>query len=297
MKHAIIIPFLLQFILVSFISPCLAQTRAYKIGPRDILSLEIYAGGNKEIEVRLTVSAHGIINAPFIGSVKAEGLTIPQLEERISKPLSDDYFVDPGVIINILEYHSLQYYISGSVRNPGLYEMTSETSLMELIAKAGGTLSERGNVAYIYRASSIANLPGEQDMEKLLSHKKPFKKINLKKLLDMGNLDDNLILKSGDLVFIPPKKKLDLAESMIYVGGEVKKPDFYEYQPGLTALNACTMAGGFDKFAAPNRTRIIRKEGGKHLIIKINLKKVMKGEIPDLQLKPGDRIHVPETWL
>ena len=59
------------------------------------------------------------------------------------------------------------------------------------------------------------------------------------------------------------------------------------------------MAGGFAKYAAPNRTRIIRKsENGKEEeIIKIDLEKVKVGKISDVPLQPGDRIHVPETWL
>jgi polysaccharide export outer membrane protein len=62
-------------------------------------------------------------------------------------------------------------------------------------------------------------------------------------------------------------------------------------------MNACIMAGGFGEFAAPNRTRIIRQNGDKVEVIKINLKEVKDGKIRDVQLKPGDRIHVPESWL
>ena len=65
----------------------------------------------------------------------------------------------------------------------------------------------------------------------------------------------------------------------------------------MTALKACILAGGFSTFAAPNRTRIIRKKGDKVEVIKIDLDEVRDGEIPDVELKPGDRIHVPETWL
>jgi polysaccharide export outer membrane protein len=65
----------------------------------------------------------------------------------------------------------------------------------------------------------------------------------------------------------------------------------------MTAMNACIMAGGFDTFAAPNRTRIIRKKEDGVEIIKINLDDVTKGKTQDIELKPGDRIHVPETWL
>ena len=295
LKTAFIIPFLFQVFL--YLSPDLsvAQTKAYLIGPRDVLTLTIYAGGEEQQEVDLTVSARGMINAPFIGSVKAEGLTIPQLEDLITEPLTRDYFVNPEVNISIKEYHSLQYFISGAVKEPGLYEMTSIASLMELIAKAGGVLPERGNVAYILRESTEQIAEG-QEIENLLSHRDPIK-VDLKGLLDKGHMSLNLILQSGDVVYIPLEKALDLAESKIYVEGEVKKPGIYDYQPGLTALNACIMAGGFGKFAAPNRTRIIRKQGDKQETIKINLNEVKEGKIPDIELKPGDRIHVPETWL
>ena len=97
--------------------------------------------------------------------------------------------------------------------------------------------------------------------------------------------------------YIPPEKTLNLADSKIYVGGEVKKPGLFDFQPGLTALSACIMAGGFTKFAAPNRTRVIRHQGDKKVVIKINLNNVKKGKIADVKLQPGDRIQVPETWL
>ena len=79
--------------------------------------------------------------------------------------------------------------------------------------------------------------------------------------------------------------------------GEVEEPGAYEYRPGMTAMNACIMAGGFSTFAAPNRTKIIRKKGDKTEVIKIDLNDVRDGDIPDIELQPGDRIHVPETWL
>ena len=272
-----------------------AQGKAYCIGPRDVLSLTICAGAEKQHQVDLTVSSQGMINVPFIGPVKAEGLTIPQLEPLIREPLAEDYFVDPEVDIFVKGYHNLQYYLSGAVNSPGLYEMTSETTLMELIAKAGGVLPERGNTAYILRASSNQTAEGNEN-KGLLNPQEPIK-VDLKGLLDKGDMSHNLVLQSGDVVYIPLQRAFNLAESKIYVEGEVKSPGVYDYQEGLTALNACIMAGGFAKFAAPNRTTIIRKKGDKQLIIKINLNDVKKGKIPDTELEPGDRIHIPETWL
>ena len=296
-KYRLCIILLLSLCLLPgmFLPQAHAQTRAYKVGARDVLTLVVYAGGEQQHETDLTVSTLGLVNIPFIGPIKAEGLTIPQLEALITEPLAQNYFVNPEVRIQVKEYHSLQYYIAGAVKEPGLYEMSSESTLMSLIAKAGGVLPERGIVAYIQREAAEQLAEGA-DIQKLLSRKEPIK-VDLKSLLDHGDMSHNLMLHPGDVVYIPLQKVLDLRRSKIYVQGEVKKPGLYEFQPGLTALNACLMAGGFAKFAAPNRTRIIRKKNGEQVIIKINLDAVKKGEIADIQLQPGDLIHIPETWL
>jgi polysaccharide export outer membrane protein len=77
----------------------------------------------------------------------------------------------------------------------------------------------------------------------------------------------------------------------------VQNPGVYTYQPGLTSLNAILMAGGFARYAAPGRTRVIRKIGGEQQVIRIDLDRVRQGEIQDLQLKPGDLVNVPESWF
>ncbi len=272
-----------------------AQEADYHIGPRDVLTLTIYAGGEKQQQVDLTVSPGGTINVPLLGNVKAAGLTPGNLEKNIYDPLARDYFVDPQVTLNIKEYHSLRYYISGAVRNPGLYEMTTRTTLMELIAKAGGVTGERGNVAYVLRG---ADAKGERNLkaDDLAGASEPLK-VDLQNLLDKGDMSRNLLLQTGDVVYIPLERSLDLAQSKIYVEGEVNKPGVYAFQPGLKALNACIMAGGFTKYAAANRARIVRKQGDSQKIININLEDVKKGIIPDVKLEPGDLIHIPETWL
>ena len=276
-------------------SPAQAQMDAYRIGPRDVIALTVYAGGELQNQLNLTVSEKGTINVPFIGSVSAAGRTIFELESLITKPLTRDYFVNPEVNVSVKEYHSLQYFISGAVESPGLYEMTSRATLLELLAKAGGVLPERGNVAYIQRKSANHNGKGQESKGRS-SGTDPIK-VDLKKLLDQGDMTQNRALESGDVVYIPPEKTLNLANSKIYVGGEVQRPGLFSFQPGITALSACIMAGGFTKFAAPNRTRVIRHQGDKKVIIKINLNNVKNGKIADVNLLPGDRIQVPETWL
>jgi len=271
------------------------QTTGYHIGPGDVLSLRIFAGGEEQHAAQLTVSSQGTINAPFIGSIKAAGLTVSQLESKITEPLAADYLVDPEVTVTVNEYHSLQYYISGAVGEPGLYEMKSKPTLLELIAKAGGLTANRGNVAYILRPLEKTE-PAKTKSDSSDSAKTPLK-IDLKKLLDQGDMNQNIVLQTGDVVYVPLSTALNLAESKIYVEGEIQGPGAYDYQEGMTALSACIMAGGFTKFAAPNRARIIRQDGDKQKVIKIDLDDVKMGKIQDVKIIPGDRIHIPETWL
>ena len=230
-----------------------------------------------------------------MGDVEASGLTASQFAARIREPLAQDYFVNPQVTAVITEYHSLRYYVSGSVRQPGLYEMTAATTLLELIAKAGGVLPERGHLAYIFRAATNKDAAAA-DKEDITIGKDPLI-VDLQLLLDRGDMSNNQRLNSGDVVHIPMANELNLGESKIYVEGKVTKPGVYPFQLGITALNAGSLVGGFDRFAAPNRTRIIRQTAGKPEVININLDEVKKGVVKDVELRPGDLIQVPESWL
>ncbi len=257
----------------------------YKLGPRDVIATSIYAGGEQQVAVDLTVTDQGMINYPFLGPVKAGGLAVNELEEVLAKALEQDYFVDPQVHIQVKEYHSLHFSISGAVKKPGNYKMETATTVMDLIAKAEGVTLEKGNIAYILRDRGSAENTGE-----------PLR-VNLQKLLDEGDVSHNVLLEPGDSVYIPLAKGLDQGETKVYVSGNVVKPDLYEYQPGLSALSVCIMAGGFARYAAPNRTTVIRTVDGEQQVIKIDLQRVVEGKAEDLPLKPGDRIHVPQSWL
>ena len=268
----------------------------YRLGSEDVLVISIMAGGEKQVETEMVVGGNGHVNVPFIGRVKAVGLTLDALEQQITRPLAADYFVAPQVHLQIKEYHSLQFFISGAVKNPGMFELDYTPTVMDLIASAGGVLPERGNIAYILRGTPGKSKEVALDMGEIPPGMEPIQ-VNLKSMLDQGNMAENHILRSGDTVYIPLNTQMNQSSVKIYVQGEVKKPGVFDFQPGLTALAACIMAGGFDKFAAPNRARVIRRTQGGQETINLNLEKVQTGDAEDLLLIPGDRIHIPESWL
>ena len=271
------------------------KSSAYRLGPEDVVMISILAGGEEQVATDMVVGANGNINIPFIGKIKAAGLTMEELEKAIIIPLERDFFVSPQVHLQIKEYHSLRFFISGAVKNPGKYALDFIPTVMDLIANAGGVLTERGNLAYILRGVADQEI-NDSDIKESISKTEPIK-IDLIKLLDEGDMSENIKLKSGDTVYIPLGTKLNQTTTKIYVQGEVKNPGVFDYQPGLTALSACIMAGGFAKFAAPNRAKVIRQTKDGPETIKLDLEKVVSGDLPDLPLKPGDRIHIPESWL
>ena len=268
---------------------------AYRLGIGDVINVVILTGGQKEVEVKLVVSDQGTVNVPLMGTVTANGLTIPELVKKLYLPLERDYFVNPQIHITVEEYHSLNYFIAGAVKMPGMYELNFTPSLMDLIVKAGGAEEGRGNIAYILKDTDLPS-KSTQAIESEISKKDPIR-IDLIKLLDQGDMTEDIILSSGDTVYIPLGKVLNQTRSKVYVQGPVKEPGMFDFQPGMTALSACILAGGFSKYAAPGRARIVRNKGEIRETIKIDIDKVIDGTIPDIPLQPGDRINVPESWF
>ena len=59
-------------------------------------------------------------------------------------------------------------------------------------------------------------------------------------------------------------------------------------------MSATVLAGGFTDFASVSRARIVRTtKNGRTEVVKVDLGKILKGEMPDLALRDGDRVDVP----
>lgn len=83
----------------------------------------------------------------------------------------------------------------------------------------------------------------------------------------------------------------------IHVLGQVQKSGRFDYTPGLTLVQAIAMAGGFTNRAAPADTRLIRSLKGTQRVYRVNLSSLGSKRIPDILLRPGDVIVIPQSWL
>lgn len=101
-----------------------------------------------------------------------------------------------------------------------------------------------------------------------------------------GDLEQNIQLQPFDSLVVPNAE-------MIYVQGEVRAPSAMKYTSVLTVARAIAQAGGTTQMGAPGRIDLNRLDGAKRVHMKVDLEKILKGETPDLALRPGDVIYVP----
>jgi protein involved in polysaccharide export with SLBB domain len=120
----------------------------YRLGPGDHVRITIF--GQKDLTGVYAVDGSGMLAFPLIGSVKAGGLTITQLQSEIGGKLSPDYIKNPSVAVEVLTPRP--FYIVGEVQKPGSYPYVSGMSVINAVALAGGfTYRARENDFYLDR--------------------------------------------------------------------------------------------------------------------------------------------------
>jgi polysaccharide export outer membrane protein len=250
-------------------------TTDYLIGPQDVLTVTCY--DQVELSGKFTVEADGTFTYPYIGRVKAGGITLRALEQQLRKQLVDDgYFKNPQITVAVETYRSQKVFVVGEVRQAGPYVLSGDMSLVEVLARAGSTLPSASGEAIIVHASGASGptLPTDRDAKEVL-------RLDLRELQN-GGFSQNVMLRDGDTIFVPR------AES-IYVYGQVKNPGAYALQhKDSTVLQALSLAGGITDRGRTSGLRILRTVNGKEQSISVKLTDAVK---------PGDVIMVPERFF
>jgi polysaccharide export outer membrane protein len=113
-------------------------TRPYFIGPFDKLMIDVY--GVPELSARaVQADASGRISFPLVGTVDAAGKTPEQLAAILAEGLRANYIRNPQVQVNLTETVSQTITVDGQVREPGIFPVVGEMTLMRAIARARGT--------------------------------------------------------------------------------------------------------------------------------------------------------------
>lgn len=118
--------------------------RDYKLGPEDVISVEVFGQCPNYCKMNVTVPPTGRISYPLIKEgVFVAGRTVEQVAEEITKKL-DEYIIEPKVQVTLDKAMSARYSVLGDVRSPGVKPMARRISIYEAIGEAGG-IAETGS--------------------------------------------------------------------------------------------------------------------------------------------------------
>lgn len=282
--------------------------RKYVLGPNDIISLKILNVPElNQADVR--VQPDGKISLLYLNSISVAGLSIEELQEIVEKKYSE-FLVNPQISIKLNQSRPFIVYISGSVLNPGSYELNTitntsiyypqvdsfierKTPLLSNIITAAGGVKHDADIEHVQVTNDIDGTT---------------KEVNLLDLITKSDSSQDIYLMGGDKIFVPslpsalavnPENYKVLVTSTIFQKEIPIKVLGYVNKPGLVSLNsaksanlnsAIAAAGGYltDSAYIPPKVYISRLSTNNKIVTqKVNPMST------DIALMPNDIIYVP----
>ena len=255
-----------------------AVENEYRMGPGDRFAF-LVRGRDDISQADVLVSPDGSVSLPRVGIVSIKGLTVKEVTETFSKSLSV-YYEKPEVTVLIKEYNNNRVFVLGRVANPGAVSFQGRGTLLEALALAGGVPADDAKT-FLSRCMIVRG-------NELVMW------INLKDLLERGNMSLNTRLQNNDVIFIPQSD-----DEVAFVLGEVKTPGVVPLRSNLTVMDALMLQGGPLKTGNLREIFLIRQKDGKGLVEKIDFEEMRsKGDMRrNFLLREGDLIYVPDTTL
>ena len=167
------------------------------LGPRDEIAINVWR--NDDLKRTVQVDPSGNIHFPLIGDLKVSGLTIVQVKEKMTLRLSK-YIVDPQVDINVTSLKNLKVYVLGEVRTPGTFDWRNGMLAWEGISQAGGFTTDANE-------ENILLIRSENG-------KVAVKALNLHSMVKGENLNQDVCLRNGDVVYVIPLVIVDVQRFM-----------------------------------------------------------------------------------
>lgn len=235
----------------------------YIISPGDTFTLQVF--GSTDVEYKLVVTREGKLLVPEVGDISVGGLTFEEskllLSQRIAK-------VRLGVktVVTLTDMHTIQVILMGEVVKPGTYTVSGLTSLFNALSVSGG----------VKTSGSLRNV-------EVRRQNKSVAKLDLYEILMYGRATNNIYLRHGDVIYIPP------IGTTVSVAGEVNRPAIYEIKQEVSARDLLELAGGALPTADLKNAQIRRlKAPSGYTLVQVNL-----GEAGQTtSIRNGDQLRV-----
>lgn len=293
-------------------APFVPQAQAsssYLLGPGDRIEVSVY--GYEEYTGPTSVLPDGTLALPLIGRVPAAGRTTDQLAQELAVALNQ-VLVNPEVSVTLDALRPVVVNVSGEVYRPGPLQLQGATrigtglgssengqgtayappSVSQAIIQAGGVT----RTADVRDVVIVRSLPNGQTVRT---------QVNLWDSLGSETLPEDLLLRDGDLVFVPQLAAGETLDSRLLassslspdtvrvrVVGEVKSPGEVPVPPNSSLSSAVAIAGGPTDDAKLGEVAFIRREDNGEVVQEVV---DLKNLVDNYQVQEGDVVVVPKT--
>lgn len=228
-----------------------------QLGPGDSVSIQVFGQPDA---TNVYVGDNGTISVPLVGNIQVAGISPVDAAARVAKALKDGgYFVDPHVTIIVTQQRSQLVSVLGEVQSTGRYPINPRTTIVELLAQAGGVKETASDVGFVLRTDDNGHISRYP--------------IKLNGLTDIKDALPTATLLGGDSLLVPRAEHY-------FVSGEVTTPGKYPIEPGMTVIQGIARAGGINERGSERRIQL--KRLGKN------------GQYQVLHVKPGDPIQADD---
>ena len=204
----------------------------YVLGPGD--QLQIRTWGKIDLDTRVTIDRNGQIFVPRIGSLRVAGLRFEQVEGFVRAAIAG-LFKDFELNVAMGQLRSIQVFVLGSARQPGVYTLGSLSTLVDAVFACGGP-SATGSMRRI----------------ELRRGNRLLTQIDLYDLLRRGDKSHDASLLPGDVIYFQP------TGPRVAVMGSVNEPGIYEIGQASTVESTLEDAGGLTSLASVDRVLLER---------------------------------------
>lgn len=267
-------------------------TREYHLGVEDVLDVGVMSleDVGKVSRFSRAIQTDGTVTLPLVGTLRVAGLTVPEAEAAIRAALDGRFIKNPEVTLAVSEYRSGPIVMTGAVNKPGIYYMKNDRrSVLEMLAEADGLSPAAGNEVLLIRSAEAApQAPVDgTNAQRLVT-------IDLRRLIDGGDLRLNAWVTRGDMITVPPRIK-----EYVYVLGYVQRPGVFEIDRDNppAALQAVAFAGGLGATARSENSFLLRETESGQKMIPVDLTRMASGKIPGILMQAGDTLVVGSSFV
>jgi len=242
------------------------------------------------------VNTRGTITLPAVGEINVTGMSLAEIEEKAIEAYRQYVVLQPSVYVRVLEYRTAKVYITGAVKDPGVYTLRADQmTLVSLITEANGVSASGATAVRVIKSKDQNTTAGNTEPGRItdpgMNSTPPSIVLPV---VGMNIPFRDVAIDEGDTVVVEP-----IHVPVFSVLGLVSQPGNFAYPPTVeyNLAQAIAFAGGLDRIADPRYVTIYRM-GGDGSIVRIPFKLIEKDALTEAlstPIRPGDVVAVENT--